>query len=401
MCAARVMEKRELTTLLRELRGRLDEMVADTVAVRHRLHQVPEPANMEKDTSVLVREQMVEAGLDTVSTVGGTGLVGTLDSCRPGPTVVLRADMDALPVEEATGVPYTSRRPGYSHCCGHDGHMAILLGVARMLCRMRDALSGTVRFLFQPAEESGQGARRMMEAGALGTAPVAAVLGLHASPGLPVGTVGCRAGSVTAAIDSFTIAVNGSGGHSARPHSARNPLEGIARLIQDLPALSNAERVITVCTVKAGASRNVIPDTATLGGTCRSVSPQVRKQAVQDLSESALRLCEEVDLHAQVTIDEGCPPVVTNAELFRDFCVVARALEPHVQLAILDKPSMGSEDFAYYLEKAPGLLFRLGMGAAWPDLHTASFDFNDAAIETGISMLAGMTLRLCRSEACG
>jgi amidohydrolase len=303
-----------------------------------------------------------------------------------------------LPVDDRSPAEYRSRRPGYAHCCGHDGHTAILFGVAGVLARLRETLCGRIRFVFQPAEERATGAKAMLAAGVLADGPPDAVLALHAWPGLPPDTVASRAGVVGASNDAFTIEVRGRGGHSARPNQARNPLDGMARLLQALPTLSTPQRVVTICTARAGIRDNVIPERGTLSGTSRALDEGLRQRTKREIQEQATALCAALGLSATVVFGEGCPPVVNDGNLLSELFEVGEALAPHVRVTELPAPSMGADDFAYFLEHAPGLLIRLGMGVDSPPLHTSEFTFDDRAVPTGILVLAGMVVRLCAQQ---
>lgn len=369
------------------------------VTLRRDLHRIPEPSGQEVETAARVAKELAQAGLDPRTGVGGTGVTADLETGRPGPFLLLRADMDALPVDDRSPEQYRSLHPGYSHCCGHDGHTATLVGVVNVLRDVQEKLSGRIRFVFQPAEEKAAGAKAMLAAGLLADGRPDAVLALHAWPALRTGTVASRAGVIGASSDGFTIEVHGRGGHSARPDNARNPLDGMARLVQALPSLSSPERVVTICTARAGSTDNVIPETGTLGGTLRALDEDLRERTKNDIQEQTRAICTTLGLSATVSIREGSPPVVNDAGLFSHLCQMARALEPHVRVEEVEAPSMGAEDFAVYMQQAPGLLIRLGMGVDSPLLHTPEFAFNDDALPTGMLVLAGMVLRLCSQGA--
>jgi amidohydrolase len=322
-----------------------------------------------------------------------TGVVADLVTGRRGPRVLLRADMDGLPVRETTGVDYCSRRPGFAHACGHDGHTAVLLGVARVLRDMGDRVTGTVRLLFQPAEEAVGGAQRMIADGALGEGAIDAVFALHAWPGVPLGAVAARPGITMASNDHFRVRIVGRGGHGARPDLACSPLNGMARLIPALAALTTPERVVSVCVARAGEKENVIPDEARLEGTCRALSVESRRRTHEEIRSVTESVCAESGLRGEVEVGAGCPPVITDPDLYALFCRIGEELPDHLRVETLDAPSMGSEDFSFFLEHAPGLIFRVGMGENAPNLHTGDFNFQDAALAPGMTMLSALALR--------
>jgi amidohydrolase len=378
-----------------DLIAAVERVAPRAVALRRDLHRIAEPSGREVETAGRVAKELARMELAVRTGVGGTGVTADWETGRPGPFVLLRADMDALPIEDRSPAACRSLNPGYSHACGHDGHTAILVGVVEVLKRQEAALAGRVRFVFQPAEELATGARAMIAAGVLADGRPDAVLALHAWPGLAVDTVASRPGVMGASHDAFTIEVRGRGGHSARPDQALNPLDGMARLLQELPTLSSSERVVTICTARAGTSDNVIPDRGTLTGTTRALDEGLRQRTKVEIEERAARLLAPLGLSATVAFREGCPPVVNDQNLFSELCEVGKTLGPHVRVREVEAASMGAEDFAVFLNEAPGLLIRLGMGADSPLLHTPEFSFNDEAVPTGMLALTGMVLRVC------
>lgn len=376
-------------------------VAARVVALRRDLHRIAEPSGREVKTAARVAKELAETDVTLQTGVAGTGVTADLETGRPGPFVVLRADMDALPVEDRSPAEGRSVHPGYSHCCGHDGHTAILLGAVRVLGILRERLSGRIRFVFQPAEENATGAKAMLAAGVLADDRAVAVLALHAWPGLPTDTVESRPGVVGASNDAFTIDVRGRSGHSARPEEALNPLGGMARLIEALPKLSSPQRMVTLCTARAGRTNNVIPEIGTLTGTSRALNEDLRQRTKSEIQQQAAALCAALGLSATVSFQEGCPPLVNDPELYWQLCRLGQALQPQVRVREVDAPSMGAEDFAFFMQEAPGLFIHLGMGADSPLLHTPEFLFNDEAVPTGITVLAAMALRLCAREKAG
>ena len=384
-----------------ELIAAVRRVAARVVKLRRDLHRIPEPSGGEVKTAARVEKELAQTDVTLQTGVGGTGVTADLRTGRPGPFVVLRADMDALPVEDRSPAEYRSVHPGYSHCCGHDGHTAILVGAVWVLGMLRERLSGRIRFVFQPAEENAAGAKAMLAAGVLAESRPDAVLALHAWPGLPADTVASRPGVVGASNDAFSIEVRGRSGHSARPEEALNPLEGMARLIEVLPKLSSPKRMVTLCTARAGRTHNVIPEIGTLTGTSRALNEDLRQQTKREVQERAAVLCAAMGLSATVSFREGCPPLINEPELYWQLCRLGQDLRPQVRVREVDAPSMGSEDFAFFMQEAPGLFIRLGMGTDSPPLHTPEFLFNDEAVPTGISVLAAMALRLCAREETG
>ncbi len=379
---------------LRELLDAARNIQPWMTRIRHRLHQVPEPAFREFETVGFVAAELTELDAALVRRVGDTGIVAELDSRLPGPVVALRADMDALAVEEKTGAAYASRHPGWAHSCGHDGHMACLLGACRVL-REIGLPAGKVRLLFQPAEEQGNGAKLMIEQGALEPLP-AAIFSLHGWPGLDVGTIASRGGTVMAASDVWAVRLVGRGGHGARPQEANSPILGLPGLIEALAGMTGDELVVSPCVVEAGQAPNVIPDAAVVRGTMRTLSPQGRTRALEEMARAVARACGPLGLTHQITLDQHTPPVANDAALHERLVRTTRGMG--LDFALLSGPSMGSEDFGFYLEKCPGVMFRLGMGKTCPSLHNSAFDFCDEALPAGAAMLAAMALEALRSS---
>lgn len=381
--------------IIKSLAELAERHVAHVVELRHKLHRVPEPGFCETKTAALILEELGDLGLDVRTGIAQTGITADLVTGRPGAYVAVRADMDALPLKESTGAAYASEHEGYAHSCGHDGHAAALVGTARVLSEVRDQLVGKVRFIFQPAEETSRGAGTMIEDGVFGPELPDAILGLHAWPGLSPDVVACRRGTMMASCDVLTVRVSGKGGHGARPESARNPLLGMARVVETLGKLSNHERIVSLCTARIGDRANIIASRGKLSGTVRALNKQIRQKIVDEIVTGVEAACEPLGLHGKVSLDAMSPAVVVDERLYGMFRQVGAELLGADQVVELERPSMGSEDFGTYLDHVPGLLFRVGMGADCADLHRPEFDFNDDALGTAILMLCGMAIRVC------
>ncbi|CAH2810405.1 MAG: N-acetyl-L,L-diaminopimelate deacetylase (EC [Candidatus Burkholderia crenata] len=358
--------------------------------IRHRLHQNPELAYKEFQTSNLVAHSLESWGYKVMRGLGGTGMVASLAAGTGKRAVAVRADMDALPIAEETGLPYASRNAGLMHACGHDGHTTMVLGAARHLARTR-AFNGTVRLVFQPAEEIGadSGAMRMIADGLFERFPCEAIFGLHNHPGYPTGTFMFRSGPFMAASDTVNITVHGRGGHAARPHLAVDPVvigAGLVTALQTVVARSidpMQTAVVTVGAFNAGHAANVIPESARLQISVRSFDSAVRK-----LLEARIRALTDAQASAygaRVKI-EYVPgyPVVINSQAETELALqVARELVGDDRVVDNFGPIAGSEDFAYYLQTKPGCFLRLGNGEGAPMLHNASYDFNDDNLTVG------------------
>ncbi len=377
--------------------GKLVESELDRITeLRHQLHRIPEPAFAERETSALVAQELEKLDLKVQTGIAGTGVVAELDTGRPGHYVALRADMDALPIKESAGLDYGSQRPGFSHSCGHDGHAATLVGTARILVRLKEEMTGRVRLIFQPAEETGQGAQAMIAAGAWGEDKPEAIVGMHCWPDLPAEAVGCMAGTMLASCDVIHIQIIGKGGHGARPERAQNPLHQMARVIEALSQLNTDTRVVSLCTVCSGVKPNVIPDEGELTGTLRSLRRRVRQETMEEINSIVQQTCANHGYQANVSFRTYTPAVITDDRLYALFREVGSDVLGIEQVREIESPSMGSEDFGYYLAEMPGLLFRVGMGPGSAQLHQADFNYNDEALRTGMLMLSGLAMRFCR-----
>ncbi|WP_262297975.1 M20 aminoacylase family protein [Microvirga sesbaniae] len=370
--------------------------LADEIATwRRDFHENPELLFDVHRTAGIVAEKLKSFSCDEVVTgLGRTGVVGVIKgrSNNSGKVIGLRADMDALPIEEATNVPHKSKVPGKMHACGHDGHTAMLLGAAKYLAETRN-FDGTAVVIFQPAEEGGGGGNEMLKDGLMERFGVHEVYGMHNMPGIPVGQFAIRPGAMMAAADRFTITIEGKGGHAARPHDCIDPVVISAHVITALQTIASRSAdpldsvVVSVCTVKAGEAFNVIPQTAMLLGTVRTLSPEVR-----DLAETRIRaivenVCAAFGAKAEVEYDRGYPVTMNDPDKTDFMAGVARAVagENAVDTTVL--PLMGAEDFSYMLEQRPGAYIFLGNGDT-AGVHHPAYDFNDEASPYGVSLWA-------------
>ncbi len=372
---------------------------AQLCAWRHALHRKPELGFQEQGTAAFVSAQLEALGLTVHGGIGGTGLVANL-RCGDGAGVIgLRADMDALAMTE-TGTPaHASEHPGCMHGCGHDGHMAMVLGAAALLTERRD-FNGTVRFIFQPAEEHGRGAKAMMIDGLFERFPVDAIFGLHNMPGLPLGHFAGRAGGIMAAEDNFEIRITGRGGHAARPHMGVDPLVVAAQIILGLQTIvsrsvdPSATAVVSCTEIESDGIRNAIPTTVVLKGDTRSYDP-----AVQALLEARMRsLCEGIAAAqgASVTVSytHEFAPTVNWAEQTAQALRAAEAVVGGDKVDSAVAPMMISEDFGAFLEAVPGAFLFLGAGEDALPLHNSAYDFNDALLPLGAEYFATLARQL-------
>ncbi|MEJ5210211.1 MAG: M20 aminoacylase family protein [Burkholderiales bacterium] len=373
-----------------QIPARIQSELPRLVALRHELHAHPELAFEEHRTADLVVRVLEKAGIEVHRGLAGTGVVGVLRAGRSPRAIGLRADMDALPIEEENTFPHRSRHPGRMHACGHDGHTAMLLAAAEYLAATRE-FDGTVYFIFQPAEEGEGGARAMIEDGLFTRFPMDAVFGLHNWPGLPVGQIAVHSGPVMASTDQFDIILRGHGAHAAMPHQGRDPVLAGAALVQALQGLISREcapldaAVLSVTRFHAGEAYNVIPPQAVLGGTVRTLRPEVQAQLEAAIERMATGIAQAHGMQAQVDYRRGYPATV-NSLREAAFCrQVAAEVVGEAQVRTDLPPSMGAEDFAYMLRERPGCYVWLGNGPGEGGctLHNPRYDFNDAALPIG------------------
>ncbi len=376
----------------------ITRILPDTVQTRHHLHQNPELSGEESQTGALVADRLRALNFDDVQTgVAGHGVVGLLRGPADGPTFALRADMDALPIQEASDLPYKSCTPGVMHACGHDGHTATLLGAAAALSALRGDINGTIKFLFQPAEETTGGAERMVAEGVMDG--VDAIAALHGWPFLAVGQIGIRPGPMMASADRFELTIRGKGGHAAYPHNTIDPVIVGAQIVGALQTIASREVspldsvVVSVTQFHAGTAHNVIPGQAVLTGTVRCLNPTLRDQMPAKMERLVAGVCQALRAEYEFAYDLGPPVTMNDPTMTALMEQVGRDVLGPDSVRFLEAPSMGAEDFAYYLPHAPGAMFRLGVGADVSALHTPTYDFADAALPVGITMFCELALR--------
>lgn len=369
----------------------------ELVAIRHRLHQIPETGYQERQTSAFVADLLEGWGLSVTRGIAATGLVATLDRGGDGKAIGLRADMDGLPVDEETGAVYTSRTPGMMHACGHDGHTTMLIGAAFRLLHDED-FRGKVHFIFQPAEETAGGAARMIEEGLFERFPCDAVFALHNYPGLAVGRFSARPGAMMAAIDAATVTVRGTGGHGARPEDTVDPVVAAASVVMALQTVVSRNvppqeaGVITIGAFHAGSACNVIPEEAVLEVSLRATDPAIRDRLCRRFEEIARTQAASFGAEAQIAWQTGYPVTMNDpasVDLAASVIVDTFGPEAYEPLA---RPMMGSEDFAFMLEKVKGAYLFLGNGDS-AGLHSSRYDFDDALLERGPAFLHALARR--------
>lgn len=369
-----------------------DADYADVVEWRRDIHAHPELQFEVHRTAAFVAQKLTEFGCDEVVTgIGKTGVVGVIKGQKQGSgrVIGLRADMDALPIEEETGAPWASKTKGVMHACGHDGHTAMLLGAARELARSR-AFDGTAVVVFQPAEEGGGGGKAMVEDGLMDRFAIDEVYAMHTEPGLPIGQFMTASGSLAASADGFRIRIDGKGAHGASPHVSVDPLVVGANILLALQTIVSRNvhprqcAVVTVGWMAGGKAGNVIPQTAEMGGTTRTFDPATRDLMERRITDIATHVATAYGATATVTYKHMFPPVVNHGKQTAFAVDCARSLVGDENVNGTMEPLMGSEDFAFMLEARPGNIMLIGNGEG-PSVHEAGYDFNDAAIPHGIA----------------
>jgi len=379
--------------------NRIAAMAPEIAEWRQAIHANPELGFQEHATGAMVAEKLASWGIEVHRGIAGTGLVGVLRNGDSGRSIGLRADMDCLPMTEETGASHASKTPGRMHACGHDGHTAMLLGAAKYLAETRN-FDGTVNFLFQPAEEGGGGGRVMVEEGVFDRFPCDSVYGIHNDPSLELGQTSIVAGPILAAADRVSIHIRGLGGHAARPHMAIDPVLVGAQLVVALQGIVSRRVdpldsvVISLCQFNAGSASNVIPETADIHGTIRTLNKDTRVAVEGHLK----RICAAVGeaFEAQITVDwqPGYPVTVNHAREADLAAAAAARVFPAEGIIRKRPPIMGAEDFSYMLERRPGAFVKLGQRA--PDgrggvpVHHPKYDFNDDAAPYGVGFFSAL-----------
>jgi amidohydrolase len=374
------------------------------IETRRALHRIPELAFEEVKTAAFVAQALEGMGLAVQTGVAKTGVVAMLETGRPGPVVMLRADMDALPMTECTGLEFCSTHAGCMHACGHDTHMAILLTTAKVLCAMRDELCGTVKFVFQPAEEFPGGARPMINEGVLYSPKVDYCFGLHVWPGTPSGAVAVKSGPLMAAMDRFEVTIIGKGGHAAKPHECVDALEIGTQAVGALQRIISRQidpvqpALLTVAVFNAGHAFNVIAETATFGGTLRTFDKVIRARWEARMRQVVGGICDAMGATYEFSFIDGYPPLINNPDM-TDVIRRAAAAAAGKENVHEATPTMGGEDMAYYLEQVPGCFFFLGTGyeGAHP-IHNPSFTVDEAALPVGVETFCRAVRELLVTE---
>jgi len=372
------------------IKAQIEPYKEHLITVRRDLHRIPELGFKEEKTSAYVANYLKREGLSVVTGIARTGVVGLLDTGRPGPTLLVRADMDALPITEATGLPFASRHPGVMHACGHDGHTAMALVTATVMNTLKDRINGAIKFVFQPAEEGPGGAKPMIEAGVMDNPRVDYALGCHIWPTIPEGTIGIRAGVLMAAMFRFDITIKGKGGHGAMPQLCVDALETGCQVVAALQRIVSRQMdplqpsVVTVGKFEAGTAFNVIPETATFCGTARTFDKTTWKRWPEIIETIVKGVSKSMGAGYEMSHEQGYPPTVNDPDMADRMKRIAGEVVGVDRVVVPDK-TLGGEDMAFFLERVPGCFFCLGAGnESYAGIHNPRFGFNEDILLSGV-----------------
>lgn len=381
-----------------EIRPAIVQLQPQLVHWRRRLHQYPELGFKEVLTADFIAEKLSDWGIEYQTQVAKTGIVATIESNQKGKVLAIRADMDALPIQEENEVSYCSKHDGLMHACGHDGHTAIALGIAYYLAHHRDQFQGTVKIIFQPAEEGPGGAKPMIEAGVLKNPDVDAIIGLHLWNNLPLGTMGVREGALMAAVECFKCEIFGKGGHGAMPHQTIDSIMVGAQIVNALQTIVSRNispidsAVVTVGTFHSGTALNVIADTAKISGTVRYFNPTLEKYIGERIEAIISGICQSHGAKYHLDYWRLYPPVINHPRITQLVKSVALEVVETPLGVVPECQTMGGEDMSFFLEEIPGCYFFLGSANAQKGLnyphHHPRFDFDEAALSLGVEMFA-------------
>ncbi len=389
-----------------EIEALIEEIMPDVIALRRHLHQHPELSGKEQQTAQLVATRCREAGLEIRENIGGYGVLACLKIHADYPWIAFRADMDALPVQDKKKYPYTSKVDGVSHSCGHDAHTSILLATARILSRLKDKLAYNIAFIFQPAEETCKGASDMLRDGLFDDdlfhkITPQKIYALHVYPYLPAGSIGLRDGVMCAAADMFDVEIRGRGGHAARPHECVDVILIAAQVIQALHQIVGRKvnplhpAVLTIGQIHGGHAGNVIPECVSFSGTFRSLNTEVHEGIRTRMDHIIRQTAEAWGASTSFSLRQATPILKNDSEIISQAYGIFKKYTPDINLIQINEASMGGEDFAEFLHKIPGCLFRLGTGSSpetrYP-LHHPCFDINEQSMRAGIAAFVALAL---------
>lgn len=387
---------------------KIEQNKEDLLNIRHQIHRHPETAFEEIETTKLIKKALDDAGIENHPNGDSTGVIGLIHGAKEGPVLAIRADIDALPIKENTGLPFSSEVSGKCHACGHDLHTTVLIGAARLLKEYQNDLCGTIKLIFQPAEEVMTGAAKTIANGALENPKPDFIIACHTWPDMPAGSIGVRKGTMLGASDSFKVKVIGKGGHAAHPQKGIDPVVIAAHIITQLQTIVSRRVaaidpvVVTVGHLEAGTAANIIPNEAYFEGTVRTQSNETRNHVAEILKQLAVGTARAMGGDAEVSYTFGVGPTISEDHLVDEISEAVTELLGNDKFLQVPSPSMGSEDFARYLEHIPGAIFRLGTHNDTPEsklaLHNSSLLFDEKAIPTGVATMVGAAFKITGSD---
>ena len=380
------------------IKQKIEQITPAMIEWRHSIHEKPEVAYQEKDTSDFISKKLNEFGIEVHQGIGKTGIVGIIKgkNSNSKKTIGIRADMDALPMTEKTNLPYASKNEGSMHACGHDGHSTMLLGAAKYLAETRN-FHGTVYCIFQPAEEGGNaGAKAMINDGLFKKFKIDTVWGIHNWPGIPLGQAVIHEGFAMAGGDIIIFTIEGKGGHAAQPQYSNDPMVAAGLTITALQSLISRQldpfknAVLSLTKIEGGSAFNVIPDTITIGGTLRSTNTIIRDDMLKKIKKVVLNACAISNCKVNIEIRPGYPSTINDKKSAKIASEIFKKTFGEASINVIETPTMGSEDFSYMLEEKPGAYIWLGAGEDAEKLHSAYYDFNDALLPIGAEYWANL-----------
>ncbi|MBM9520573.1 amidohydrolase [Desulforhopalus vacuolatus] len=376
------------------------------IELRRALHKIPETGFNEVKTSSFIARTLEQAGFEVTTGIAKTGVTALLKGNGPGKTLLLRSDIDGLPIAEETGLPFASTHPGFMHACGHDGHIAILLGTALILKELKNQFSGQIKFVFQPAEEGPGGAKLMIEEGVLDNPKVDYALGLHLWASIPENKIALKAGPLMAAMDRFDLDIIGKGGHGAMPHLCKDPVDAAAQVINTLQRVVSRQMnplsptVVTIGTIQGGTAFNIIPDKVHLSGTTRTLDKEVWKGWESRLEPMINGVCTAAGVKYKLDYQPGYPPLINDSAV-TEIARQAAAETVGSENVIEAEATMGGEDMAFYLEQVPGCYAFIGIGTpGCAPHHNSHFAFNEEVLGTGVKYLCNLVMEISNARNC-
>ena len=394
--------------IVKEIEGYVNSLEDELISIRRRIHSNPELSFEEFNTMNYVTEKLNEIGVDYTDRVCGTGVVAVVEGAKSKDkpsdfkSVLLRADMDALPIDENTGCEYASKLPGVMHACGHDAHTAILIETCRAVAHFKDRFDGVVKFVFQPGEETTGGAKPMIEAGVMSDPKIDACAALHMDPELEAGVIRTKSGPLYGSPDEFIIKITGKGGHGAEPQNCIDPILIASQIITGLQLIVSRSTdpfenaVVSVCSVHSGNARNVIPDSAVIEGTARSLKPSVREHIERSIEDVVKGVCSIYGAEYEYEFIRLYPPLINDESIAKMICASASKYLPPENVIYGGEATMAGEDFAYFAEKAPSALFKLGCGnkqsGITAPIHSPKFQIDESCLKYGVTIFTDFVL---------